>query len=137
MYTNDRDAYRRAFFTAWEKHIKKLPMDAVELQLVEIILLHPEYEVLFAQPNAYQKQEFQLEENPFLHLSLHLAIREQILTDRPVGIKQIKDELITTYQNPHDVEHRMMQCLANIMWTAQQAGEMPSETDYLAQLKLI
>lgn len=137
IYTNDREAFRKAFFTAWQKHLKKLPIDAIEAELIEIILLHPEYQCLFEKPSAYENQEFALEENPFLHLSLHLAIREQVRLNRPIGIAQIKQGLMNKFQNQHEAEHSMMTCLAQIMWSAQEKGCMPSETDYLNQLKMI
>ncbi len=89
MYTNNRDAYRQAFFTVWQKYQKKLPLDATEAQLVEVIALHPEFHALLENPAAYQQQEFELEENPFLHMSLHIALREQIRMNRPHGIATI------------------------------------------------
>ncbi|TAK77285.1 MAG: DUF1841 family protein [Gammaproteobacteria bacterium] len=136
MYSNHREAYRQAFFIAWQKWQKKLPLEAVEAQLVEIIIQHPEYHALLEKPEAYQYQEFSLEENPFFHMSLHLAIREQIHTNRPAGIAQLYQQLIQTSQ-PHEVEHSMMTCLAQVMQAAQQSGEMPEEEEYLEKLKLI
>jgi hypothetical protein len=132
MYTNNRDAYRQAFFTVWQKYQKKLPLDVVEQQLIEVILLHPEYHKLLVQSDL-QNQEFALEENPFFHLSLHIAIREQIRMDRPAGIKSIYQQLLIRY--PDEAEHRMMECLAQIMWQAQQTGEAPSEAVFLERLK--
>lgn len=134
MYTNDRDAYRQSFFVVWDKYKKKLPLDAVETQLLDIILLHPEYHGLLDHPSSFQTQEFQLEENPFFHMSLHLALREQIRTQRPAGITAIYQSLLKK-MNAHEAEHRMMQCLAQVMWKAQQTGIPPSETDYLEKLK--
>jgi hypothetical protein len=136
MYTNNRDAYRQAFFIAWQKHQKKMPLEPVESQLLEIILLHPEYHPLLDKAEAYQNQEFAIEENPFFHMSLHLTLHEQIRTNRPAGIKQIHQQWIEKYTyDAHDVEHRMMQCLAQILWTAQQNGTLPSEDVYLEKLR--
>lgn len=135
MYTNNRDTYRQTFFIAWEKHLKKLPIEPIEAQLIEIILLHPEYHVFLEQPASYQAQEFSLEENPFMHMSLHLAILEQIQVDRPKGIKFIYQELIKKIGNNHDVLHQMMGCLAKILLDAQQTGEMSDEKKYLEKLQ--
>lgn len=134
MYTNNRNAYRQTFFDAWQKYKKKLPLEAVEAQLIKIILLHPEYHSLLEQPRAYQHQEFSLEENPFFHMSIHLAIHEQINTDRPAGINEIYKTLLEKYADTHQVEHYMMQCLAQLMWQAQQDGSMPSDEEYLKAL---
>ena len=135
MYTNNRETYRQAFFIVWQKYQKKLPLESVEAHLIDIILLHPEYHPLLDKAAAYQNQEFAIEENPFFHMSLHLALREQIQTNRPMGIKAIQQQLIEKYFDAHDVEHKMMQCLAQIMWEAQQNGTMPEEQVYLEKLR--
>lgn len=137
MYTNDRNAYRQAFFIAWQKHLKKLPLEAVEAQLIEVMLLHPEYHVILENPQAYQYQEFAIEDNPFFHLSLHISIREQIRTDRPKGIAAIYQQLSAHYHQPLESEHLMMACLANMINKGQETGEMPSETEYLQALRLL
>ena len=131
MYSNNRDAYRQAFFTVWQKYQKKLLLEPVEAQLAEIIALHPEYHALLEKPESYQQQEFTLEENPFLHMSLHISLREQIGMDRPKGIVKIHQDLCAIHQDAHAVEHSMIECLARILWQAQQSGEAPQEKDYL------
>ncbi|WP_204318325.1 DUF1841 family protein [Serratia marcescens] len=40
------------------------------------------------------------ETNPFLHMGLHLAVREQVATDRPQGIRTVYTKLIEKYQDP-------------------------------------
>lgn len=135
MYTNDRNAYRQMFFTVWQKYQKKLALNALEAQLLEVILLHPEYQVFLEKPHLFQQQEFALEENPFLHMSLHVTLREQIQHDRPKGIRGLHQALQEKYPLTSDLEHRMMVCLTEILWQAQQSGHMPSEEDYLQSLK--
>lgn len=135
MFTNNRNAYRQTFSNAWQKYLKKLPLETLEMELVEIILLHPEYQSFLENTAQIENQEFALEENPFLHMSLHIAIREQIKTNRPAGIKTIYQRLLLQYPNPHDVEHHMIQCLAQLLWQGQQMGEMPKDEVYLEMLK--
>lgn len=134
MYTNNRDAYRQAFFTAWQKHQRNLPLEPVEAQLIKVILLHPEYHPFLEKPNTYQAQEFSLAENPFFHMSLHVAIQEQIQLNRPAGVRQVYQTLLTKYLDANYVEHYMMECMARIMYKAQQDGVMPDEAEYLKQL---
>ena len=136
MYSNNREAYRQLFYLAWQKYQKSLPLDATEKQLVEVILLHPEYHALLNLLNNEKdfSTEFDLEENPFLHMSLHIALREQIKLDRPVGVKRIYERLLATHQNAHDTEHVMVGCLAKILWTAQSTGVVPDEAEYLVKL---
>lgn len=132
MYTEHRDAYRQLFFTTWQKYLKKMPLAALEQQLLAVIIDHPHYHDLL-DPH-YQQQEFALEENPFLHMSLHLAIREQIATNRPAGVTEIYHELLQTREQVHEIEHEMMQSLAEIMWQAQQTGVAGDEQAYLEKL---
>jgi len=135
MYSNDRNAYRQAYFTVWQKYQKKIPLDQLESQLLEIMLQHTEYYSVFENPNGFLEQEFTMEENPFLHLSLHLTINEQRMTNRPQGIKKIYKELVEKYQNEHEVQHRIMECVQRIMQMAQMNGNMPNDEEYLSALK--
>lgn len=134
MYTNNRDAYRQVFFTAWQKHQRKLPLETVEAQLLEVMLLHPEYHALLDKPAMYQAQEFSLEENPFFHMSLHVAVREQLRLDRPAGVRTAYQKLLLKFEHAHEVEHHMMGCLARAMHKAQESGQMPDEQEYLKSL---
>lgn len=135
MYTNDRNAYRQFFFTTWQKQQNKLPLDAAEARLIMIIERHPEYHALLTD-NTMQ-QEFAPEENPFLHMSLHYAICEQIDMDRPAGIKTIYHALSKQYDNVHDIEHSMMEKLCTMMAKAQKTGTVASDEAYLEELRVL
>lgn len=134
MYTEDRNAYRKMFFDVWQKHLKKLPLETVETQVLEVILMHPEYHRMLDDDKTFMNQEFALEENPFFHMSLHIALREQIRMDRPAGIREIAQALLQKYE---DAEHRMTTVLAQIMAEGQRTGKMPEETEYLNKLKIL
>jgi hypothetical protein len=132
--TNERDHARKVFFDAWEKHQSQAPLEPLEAQLIDIILMHPEYHEVLSHPDDYQEANFS-DENPFLHLSLHLAIREQVSLDRPAGIKTIYKNLLTKHQDILMAEHQMMNCLALILWDAQQNGKVADEKVYLEKLR--
>ena len=134
MYTNDIQAYRAAFYNAWQKYKNQQPLEAFEYQLISVIEQHPEYHALLSQAPK-ETQTYALEENPFFHLSLHLAILDQIKLNRPHGVKIIYDNLIAQIGDPHKVIHKMMTCLAEVMWEAQKRGNMPDENEYLKKLK--
>lgn len=74
-------------------------------------------------------------ENPFLHLSLHMALREQINTNRPDGIRDVFHALMKKYGDNLVVEHQMMGCLEKVLWEAQRSGVMPDEAGYLESLR--
>jgi hypothetical protein len=136
MHSSDRNELRKVFFDAWQKHLRKLPVEMLETQIIDILLQHPEYHELLSHPENFQEKDFD-EHNPFLHLSLHLALREQLATNRPAGIQQIFQTLCKKKQNTLDAEHQMIECLAEVLWEAQRSGVMPSEENYLERLKQI
>lgn len=135
IYTNDRQAYREFFYTIWQKYLQRGPLETVESDLIQIMLNHPEYQHYFEKSKQLPTDEFSLEDNPFIHLSLHHALNEQIKCNRPNGIKNVYTTLLQKFVDPHDVAHRMMQCLAQELWQAQASGTMPSEEAYLQKLK--
>lgn len=134
MFSNDRNELRKVFFEAWKKHQQHLPIEPLEAQVIDIILRHPEYHDILSNPEKFQTHDF-MESNPFLHMSLHLALREQISTNRPAGIKAIYEKLCHQLADAHDAEHRMVECLGTILWEAQQSGKMPDEQAYLEVLR--
>jgi hypothetical protein len=132
-----RDQLRQTYFNAWRKHCNKLPLEPLEAQIADVIALHPEYHALFADPDKVLDKDWLPEggaTNPFLHLGLHLAIREQVATDRPPGIRAAHQNLLTKTGDAHDTEHRMIECLAEALWSAQRSGRAPDEMAYLAKL---
>jgi hypothetical protein len=136
MYTDNRNAYRQIFFDVWQKHLKKLPLQTVEAQVLDVILAHPEYHAMLDNQQTFMTQEFSLQENPFIHMSLHIALREQLQLDRPAGIKEVAQNLIKKY-SAHDAEHMMTTVMANMMYQSQQTGNAPDDNDYLRQLRAI
>lgn len=137
MYSSDRQAYRRAYFTAWLKYKNNLPLETVEAQMVEVILTHPEYHALLETEQAAIEQEFALEENPFFHMSLHITINEQMKLDRPPGIALLYTTLLTKHQDAHALQHEMITCLAQTLWQAHQTNTAPDEADYLEKLRAL
>lgn len=135
MYTDDRNAYRRSFFEAWQKHLKHLPLEPLEAQLVSVMQAHPEYHALLTHEKEFLTQAFEPEENPFMHLSLHLAVREQIQMNRPNGITSLYQEALTKFPDPHTAEHELVDTLGQLLWSAQQNGLPPDEDVYLETLR--
>lgn len=136
IFGQDRDALRRMYIDAWRKASTREPLSALETQIAGVISDHPEYQPLMNDASveaAFSPEEGQA--NPFLHMGLHLAVRDQVATDRPPGITLIYNELLSKVNNNHDVEHRMLDCLAESLWEAQRGGGMPDEAAYLARLR--
>ena len=138
MFSPDRNQLRQMFFNAWEKHRQQLPLEPMEQMIAGIVAQHPEYHALLDDPGANLDREFTPEmgeTNPFLHLAMHIAIQEQLITQRPEGIVAVHQSLLEKLQDPHEAEHRMMDCLADAIWLAQRAETMPDEQAYLDCLR--
>lgn len=134
MFGNDRNQLRQMYKTSWEKFLKKETLTSLESQITAVIQEHPEYHSFVSQLEKDFLPELG-QTNPFLHMGLHLGIREQIDTNRPAGIKQIFAQLIPLCNSPHDAEHKMIDCLAEAMWSAQTNNQPPDEDKYLNNLR--
>ena len=138
LYGQNRDEIRRVYCAAWEKHRQGLPLAALEQQLVAVIGLHPEYHALLTDHDAALTRDYTPEmgqTNPFLHMGMHLAIREQLATNRPAGITAAYAALLARAQDAHAAEHHMMECLGEALWQAQRSGQAPDEARYLECLR--
>ena len=125
---------RPMFYLSWHKYRHNQPLLPLEKQIVDVIITHPEYHALLeaTMPDHHQTYFPELgETNPFLHLGFHLAIREQVATDRPPGIAGIYQQLINKYTDTAAVEHLLMEHLADCLLQAQRDQKMPDEVHYL------
>ena len=136
IFGQDRQELRKMYADAWQKHLAGEPMSPLEIQIAAVIAEHPEY--LDAVTAADLDAEYTPEggqTNPFLHMGLHLGLREQVATDRPAGIARIHAKLAARDGDPHKAEHRMIECLAETLWEAQSANRPPDEALYLERLR--
>ena len=134
MFGNDRNQLRKMYKTAWEKFQQQKILTPLEIQITDVIKEHPEYHDFILQLDKDFMPESG-ETNPFLHMGLHLGLREQLATNRPQGIADIYQRLIKLKGSPHDAEHSMIECLAEAMWSSQVNNTPPDETKYLLSLK--
>ncbi len=138
LFGQNRDQLRRIYFEAWRKYREKLPLEPLEEMLASVILEHPEYHALLENEDASRDKDYLPElgqTNPFLHMGMHIAIREQLATDRPTGIRELYKQLLTRLHDTHTVEHSMAECLAEMIWQAQRSNTAPDEISYLDRLR--
>jgi hypothetical protein len=136
--TQSRDELRRVYIEAWRKHREGLPLEPLEAQVADVIALHPEYQAALERPDAVVERDYKPEggqSNPFLHMGLHLAVRDQVATNRPPGIRQALEALARRLGSEHDAEHQIIECLAEALWEAQRAQRLPDEQAYLERVK--
>jgi len=133
-----REQMRRMYLEAWRKFTAQMPLEPLEKQLAAVIAEHPEYVPWLESGESPLCAEFTPEggrENPFLHMGLHLAIREQVATNRPAGIAEVHQKLAARLGDAHAAEHSMLEPLAETLWEAQRLGRMPDEQAYLERLR--
>jgi hypothetical protein len=121
-----RDQLRQVYSDAWRKQIAGSPLTPLEAMIADVIGLHPEYQPAIQDADAATSTE-----NPFLHLGLHMAVREQLSIDRPPGVRELHRSLQARYGDVHGAEHALMDALAETLWEAQRAGRAPDEGNYL------
>ncbi len=136
IFSNDRGELRRMYRSAWQKRVDGTPMSPLETQIADIVELHPEYqEAVSSEDIDHDFTPEQGQTNPFLHMGLHLGLREQVATDRPAGIAAVFRTLCERAGDAHDAEHRMIDCLAETLWEAQSFNRPPDERQYLERLR--
>jgi Domain of unknown function (DUF1841) len=136
---HSRDQLRQAYADAWQKHLSGALLTPLETMLVDVIGLHPEYQPVVSDIESalgFEANAARTVDNPFLHMGLHMAVREQLAIDRPPGVRALHGQLQGRLGDLHDAEHALMEALAATLWEAQQSGRAPDETQYLARARL-
>lgn len=138
MFVESRDQSRQFFLVLWEKMSHGEALSPLEALIAEVIRAHPEYHSVLKDGERALERDFGGATNPFLHMGLHVALIEQLQTDRPSGITALYRLLLgEAGGDVHGLEHRIMEQLGSVLWTASQRGGMPDEQDYLARLRAL
>lgn len=122
MFNPSRDQVRQFFFDVWAKYRAGQPLTGAEQPALDAVLAHPEYHALLEQPERYRDRDWLPEggeANPFLHLSMHLAVLEQLSVDQPPGIGARYTALLEQYGDTMDAQHAVMECLGEMIWQVQ------------------
>lgn len=137
MFNPSRDEVRQFFCTTWQKQQEGSLLTALETIAADWINEHPEYHDALADTELAATRDYSPEagqSNPFLHLSMHLAISEQVSIDQPPGIRSAYEKLTQRLDSPHDAQHRIMECLGQTLWDAQRTGQPPDSEAYLLRI---
>jgi hypothetical protein len=135
MFNPSRDEVREMFFGAWRKYREGVPLAGIESLALDVILQHPEYHGVLEAPQRYRERDYTDETNPFLHMSLHLALEEQLSIDQPPGIRSRWQGLVQRAGDRHEALHHAIECLAEMLWRAQRDGAPPDAAAYLSCLE--
>lgn len=138
IFNGNRDTMRQFYIDVWQKRRSAAALEPLESLVADVISEHPEYHPLLERGEQALASEFYPEHgqsNPFLHMGMHIALREQVGTDRPAGIADLTRQMLLRYQDSHAMEHRMMECLGESLWNAQRNNAEPDEQAYMQCLR--
>jgi len=138
LFDPTREEVRAFFFALWAKSRAGAALTPLESMALASVLEHPEYHAVLDDPQASRGREWPPEggeTNPFLHLSLHLAIDEQVSIDQPPGIAAEVARLAARLGSAHAARHAVMDCLAEAIWQAQRHGAGFDNAAYLGCLR--
>ena len=138
MFTPNRDQARRFFFDVWARRSLGQSLQPLERLVLGILLEHPEYHTILDDPDRHLERDWLPtggETNPFLHLSLHLAIEEQLSIDQPPGIRAGCRTLEHALGDAHAARHVILECLAETIWQAQHHGTAYDGEAYLRRIE--
>ena len=138
MFNPSREQARQFLAEAWRKRRDRLPTTPLETIAGDVIALHPEYHALLDVPDKALQREWLPENgetNPFLHLSLHLAIAEQLSIDQPPGIVAIFNNLLVQRGDQHEALHIVLEGLAETLWRSQRDQKPLDGAAYLELLR--
>ena len=136
IFGEDRSELRKMYADAWKKHCERLPLSPLDAQIADVIESHPEYHAdVTGEDLGRDYTPDGGKTNPFLHMGLHLGIREQVATNRPAGITAVHEAVAAKLGDAHAAEHAMIDCLAETLWEAQSSNQPPDEAKYLERLQ--
>jgi len=135
IFSQDRDTLRKMYTDAWAKFRRNDILSPLEAQIAQVVEEHPEYHAVVESMGSAAAGPADEAHNPYLHMGMHLAVREQVSTDRPPGIRALWQGLAERLGDRLAAEHRMMEALGETLWEAQRNNVAPDEAAYLERLK--
>ena len=134
MYEPSQHDVRRFFCRTWQQMTNAQPLDPMQTLAASWIREHPEYAAALADEQAALAAHYPVEQghtNPFLHLSMHLSIAEQVAIDQPAGIRAAVQALTQRRDSLHEAHHAVMECLGVMIWESQRSGLPPDGQSYV------
>ena len=138
LFNPSREEVRQFFCEAWAKQVNSGILTPLESIAAKWMVEHPEYHEILGQLETAKSTDYTPEKgqtNPFLHLAMHLSITEQVQIDQPIGIREVSRQLMMKLDSEHEAQHRMMECLGQVLWQAQRDGTPPDMQAYIESIK--
>lgn len=138
MFNPSSDDVRRFFCEVFRKQRANEILTPLEAMASDWVRHHPEHHDVLADVESALGRNYSVEgaqANPFLHLSMHLSIDEQISIDQPPGIRDAATALTLKLDDAHAAQHEIMECLGEMIWTAQRNGTPPDGLAYVEAIR--
>lgn len=138
MFNPSQHDVRRFFCEVHRKDRANEILTPLEAVARDWVAQHPEYAGTLADAEAALAADYSVERgaaNPFLHLSMHLSIAEQVSIDQPPGIRAAHTALAQRLGSEHEAHHQIMECLGEMIWNSQRSGLPPDGTAYIDCVK--
>lgn len=140
LFNPTKEEVRDFFCEAWRKQKESGILTPLESIAARWMVEHPEYHELLSHSEQAKAQDFSVENgqtNPFLHLAMHLSISEQIQIDQPPGIRAAGKNLSIRLDSEHEAQHRIMECLGQVLWESQRSGTPPDMAVYVESIRTL
>ncbi|AKU23870.1 MULTISPECIES: DUF1841 family protein [unclassified Massilia] len=138
MFTPSSHDVRRFFCEVFRKQRAREILTPLEAMAQDWVQQHPEYDEALSDAEAAIARDYSVEggqANPFLHLSMHLSIAEQVSIDQPRGIRDACQTLARKLDSEHDAHHVIMECLGEMIWNSQRQGLPPDGAAYVEAIR--
>ena len=138
LFNPSKEEVRQFFCEAWAKQQRSGILTPMESIAARWMVEHPEYHGVLSDLESAKEAEYTPEKgqtNPFLHLSMHMSITEQVQIDQPPGIREASKQLSIKLDSEHEAQHRIMECLGQVLWNAQRDGTPPDMVAYVEAIK--
>ena len=138
LFTPSQEEVRRFFCEVYRKYLENTMLTPMEIIARDWIVEHPEYHQVLADADTAVARNYSIDDgqtNPFLHLSMHLSIAEQLSINQPAGVCQAFNQLLQRTDSHHAAHHQMMECLGEMLWHAQRNNAAPDAAVYLECLQ--
>lgn len=137
MFNPSQQDVRRFFCETYRKSVAREILTPIEMIASDWIIQHPEYANDLSDIHAALEAEYPVDQgktNPFLHLSMHLSIAEQVSINQPAGIKPAFTQLTQRLRSEHDAHHVAMESLGAMLWDSQRNGTPFDGAAYVAEV---
>jgi len=121
MFNPSQAEARSFFFDVFSKAQQNVVLSDLEKTAYSVILEHPEYHKVLKNKEKYINYQYlpeMGETNPFLHLSMHLTILEQLSINQPAGISDLYKQMCLKLGDEHKASHEIIDCLGKMIYQA-------------------